>query len=104
MERVHDMTTETGDRQSVRVQITGRVQGVGFRAWAQYNAKDLGLDGWVRNRRDGAVEALFSGPASQVFEMLARCQKGPPLAFVENVATLEHGTTVQPGFRVLPTA
>ena len=98
------MSIENSDQQSVRVRITGRVQGVCFRAWAQDNAKALGLDGWVRNRRDGAVEALFSGPASQVFEMLARCRKGPPAAFVADVAIIEDGATVQPGFRVLPTA
>ena len=98
------MSIENSDRQSVRVRITGRVQGVCFRAWAQDNAKALGLDGWVRNRRDGAVEALFSGPASQVFEMLARCRKGPPAAFVADVAIIEDGATVPPGFRVLPTA
>ena len=98
------MSIENSDRQSLRVRITGRVQGVCFRAWAQDNAKALGLDGWVRNRRDGAVEALFSGPASQVFEMLARCRKGPPAAFVADVAIIEDGATVPPGFRVLPTA
>ena len=98
------MSFENGDRQSVRVRITGRVQGVCYRAWAQDNAKALGLDGWVRNRRDGAVEALFSGPAGQVFEMLARCRKGPPSAFVEDVAIIEDGTTAAPGFRVLPTS
>ena len=98
------MSFENGDRQSVRVRITGRVQGVCYRAWAQDNARALGLDGWVRNRRDGAVEALFSGPAGQVFEMLARCRKGPPSAFVEDVAIIEDGATAQPGFRVLPTS
>lgn len=98
------MSIENSDQQSVRVRITGRVQGVCFRAWAQDNAKALGLDGWVRNRRDGAVEALFSGSASQVFEMLARCRKGPPAAFVADVAIIEDGATVPPGFRVLPTA
>ena len=98
------MSIENSDHQSVRVRITGRVQGVCFRAWAQDNAKALGLDGWVRNRWDGAVDALFSGPASQVFEMLARCRKGPPAAFVADVAIIEDGATVPPGFRVLPTA
>ena len=66
------MSIENSDQRTLRVVITGRVQGVCFRAWAQDNARALGLDGWVRNRRDGAVEALFSGAASQVFEMLAR--------------------------------
>jgi acylphosphatase len=98
------MNSENNNQQSLRVIITGRVQGVCFRVWAQNNARTLGLDGWVRNRRDGAVEALFSGAASQVFEMLARCRKGPPAAFVADVAIVEDGATVPPGFRVLPTA
>ena len=49
---------------AVRVVVTGRVQGVGYRVWAARNAKALGLRGWVRNRRDGAVEALFAGEAA----------------------------------------
>jgi acylphosphatase len=98
------MNTENSDRQSLRVLMTGRVQGVCFRVWAKQNAVALGLDGWVRNRRDGAVEALFSGAASQVFEMLARCRKGPPAAYVADVAIIEDGATVPPGFRILPTA
>ena len=89
---------------TVHVRIEGRVQGVGFRAFVERNALALGLEGWVRNRRDGAVEALFSGSAGQVFEMLARCRKGPPLAFVEDVAIIEEGATAPPGFRVLPTS
>jgi acylphosphatase len=98
------MSIENNEQQSVRVLITGRVQGVCFRVWARDNAMALGLSGWVRNRRDGAVEILFSGAASQVFEMLARCRKGPPAAFVADVAIIEDGATVLPGFRVLPTA
>jgi acylphosphatase len=98
------MSTENSDQRTLRVLITGRVQGVCFRVWAKENAEALGLSGWVRNRRDGAVEALFSGSASQVLEMLARCRKGPPAAFVADVAIIEDGATVPPGFRVLPTA
>ncbi len=98
------MSIENSDRQSLRVRISGRVQGVCFRVWAKQNAEALGLSGWVRNQRDGAVEALFSGSANQVFEMLARCRKGPPAAFVENVAIVDDSTTVPTGFRVLPTA
>ena len=98
------MTQEKANQCAVRVRITGRVQGVCYRAWAQSNAQALGLSGWVRNLRDGAVEALFSGADIQVFEMLARCRKGPPGAFVADVAIIEDGATVPPGFRVLPTA
>jgi acylphosphatase len=98
------MSHEKSDRRTVRVRITGRVQGVCYRAWAQGNAQALGLSGWVRNLHDGAVEALFSGADVQVFEMLARCRKGPPASFVEDVAIVEEGTAAPLGFRVLPTA
>ena len=98
------MSIENTDQRTLRVVITGRVQGVCFRVWAKENAVALGLSGWVRNRRDGAVEVLFSGAATQVYEMLARCRKGPPAAFVEAVAIVEDRATVPSGFRVLPTA
>lgn len=96
------MTQEKANQRAVRVRITGRVQGVCYRAWAHYNAQALGLSGWVRNLRDGAVEALFSGADVQVFEMLARCRKGPRAAFVEDVAIIEEGAATPLGFRVLP--
>jgi acylphosphatase len=67
------------------VTITGRVQGVGYRAWVDYEARAHGLEGWVRNRRDGSVEALFAGPADVVSEMVARCRRGPSSARVEAV-------------------
>ncbi len=96
------MTHEKSNLYAVRVRITGRVQGVCYRAWAQSNAQALGLSGWVRNLHDGAVEALFSGSDVQVFEMLARCRKGPPAACVEEVAIIEEGAAAPFGFRVLP--
>lgn len=70
---------------AARVRITGRVQGVWFRAWTVNVARDLCLDGWVRNRPDGSVEAVFCGPAPQVERMIANCKDGPPAADVENV-------------------
>jgi acylphosphatase len=91
-------------RRAVRVRITGRVQGVYYRGWTEDNALELGLDGWVRNRRDGSVEALFSGPSASVAEMLKRCHDGPPSARVEAVAIIEEGAASSPGFGVLPTA
>ena len=69
----------------VRVVIKGRVQGVGFRYWTQDRARHLSLDGWVRNRPDGDVEALFSGPEAAVREMLAACWRGPNFARVTTV-------------------
>lgn len=92
-----------------RVTIRGRVQGVGYRAWVEHQAVRLGLDGWVRNRRDGSVEALFAGPEDVVAEMMARCRRGPSAAHVDAVAAEQ----AQPdelnlrrsgkGFSVLPT-
>jgi acylphosphatase len=65
--------------------IRGRVQGVGFRAWVEYAAREHGLEGWVRNRRDGAVEAVFTGPSEAVEAMLAACRRGPPGSRVDSV-------------------
>ena len=65
------------------VVVRGRVQGVGFRAWAEHAALCRGLEGWVRNRRDGAVEAVFAGPPAAVAEMIAACGRGPPGALVD---------------------
>ena len=64
------------------VVIRGRVQGVGYRAWTEVAALERGLQGWVRNRRDGAVEALFGGPEDEVAAMIAQCRRGPPGARV----------------------
>ena len=55
-----------------QVTIRGRVQGVGYRAWVEHRAMARDLEGWVRNRRDGSVEALFAGPADVVADMVAR--------------------------------
>ena len=68
-----------------QVTITGRVQGVGYRAWVEHRAVAHNLEGWVRNRRDGSVEALFAGPADVVSEMVARCRRGPSSARVDSV-------------------
>jgi acylphosphatase len=92
------------DRRTVRVLITGRVQGVAYRVWAERAAVALGLRGWVRNRRDGAVEALFSGPRADVDRMLNRCLEGPPAARVREVAVVEEGGAPPPGFAILSTA
>ena len=67
------------------VVIRGRVQGVGYRAWTEYTAVSRGLEGWVRNRRDGSVEAVFAGPAQAVEAMVAACRRGPPGAWVEGL-------------------
>jgi acylphosphatase len=67
----------------VRVRVYGSVQGVGFRYFVREVALSSQLRGWVRNLRDGSVEALFDGPDAEVKRALERCRKGPPLASVE---------------------
>jgi acylphosphatase len=97
------MGTADDPQRSVRVRIEGRVQGVGFRYWVENTANDLGLTGWVRNRRDGSVEALFAGAASSVTEMLERCRHGPPSAHVTAVTVEEESREAPRGFDLLPT-
>lgn len=75
---------------SVHVVISGRVQGVGFRAWTERQAKARGLSGWVCNRRRGTVEAVFAGEADLVEAMLAAARVGPPGARVASVMVSEH--------------
>jgi len=87
-----------------RLRLRGRVQGVGFRAWLVALARSNSLDGWVRNRLDGSVEALLSGPEDAVRDVSNACRRGPPAARVE---TLEEGfaeAPEQPGFAQRPTA
>jgi acylphosphatase len=67
------------------VTIRGRVQGVGYRAWVEQQASAHHLEGWVRNRKDGGVEALFAGPAAVVTGMIASCRRGPASARVDHV-------------------
>jgi acylphosphatase len=73
------------DKVRVQVVIEGRVQGVFFRASTRDEARARGLTGWVRNRPDGRVEALFEGDQRVVENMLAWCHKGPPYAYVDRV-------------------
>ena len=65
------------------VVIRGRVQGVGYRVWMEVAALERRIEGWVRNRRDGSVEAVFGGPEGDVAAMIAECRRGPPGAWVE---------------------
>ncbi len=89
---------------AVRGLIEGRVQGVGFRYWMIERAGGLGLDGWVRNRRDGAVEAVFAGPADAVADMLRHCHDGPAFARVTRVQEWPESGAIGAGFNALPTA
>jgi len=70
---------------ALRVLITGRVQGVGYRNWTRLRASAAGLAGFVRNRADGSVEAVFAGPRHEVDDMVLRCRVGPRGAEVGDV-------------------
>jgi acylphosphatase len=84
----------------VRARISGRVQGVFFRASCAGRARALGLSGWVRNASDGGVEAVFEGEDAGVESMLAWCRRGPPYAEVDRVEVREEAPTGAEGFRV----
>lgn len=88
---------------SVRLRITGRVQGVGYRAWALDTARRLGLRGWVRNRADGSVEALVIGEEDSVATMVEACREGPVAACVAEVAVSETEEDGSIGFSPKPT-
>lgn len=88
--------------QTVRIVLSGRVQGVGFRAWTERRARELGLSGWVRNLRDGTVEALFHGPTDVVQEMIGHCRRGPARARVEVLERYEEQEAPSPGFQIRP--
>ncbi len=74
-------------REAVRLRISGRVQGVGYRDWMTAEAQALGLDGWVRNLRDGSVEATVAGSPDAIAAMIAACRLGPRLAAVTAIDT-----------------
>ncbi|MEX0693720.1 MAG: acylphosphatase [Rhodospirillales bacterium] len=88
---------------TVHVRVTGRVQGVWFRGWTVKEADRLGITGWVRNRRDGSVEAVFSGNEDDVETMLKLCRKGPPLARVDALTSREIDAGPFSGFEKCPT-
>jgi acylphosphatase len=89
---------------ALRVRIQGRVQGVYYRGWTVEEATARGLRGWVRNRADGAVEALFIGPEAAVRDMVRACRRGPPLAAVVRIEEYLEGDDGSVGFRQVPTA
>ena len=89
------------DRVTVAARVTGRVQGVWFRAWTVEQARALGLDGWVRNEPDGAVRVLISGPAAAVGRLVKALEQGPPAARVVKVETEASAESVEAGFRVV---
>ncbi len=92
---------------SLRLRIAGRVQGVGYRDFVRGEADARGLKGWVRNRRDGTVEAVVSGAAGAVDELIAACWRGPPGARVADIqieSAPPDSELPAAGFAIRPTA
>ena len=90
-------------RLSIKARIHGRVQGVWYRNWVERTASDLGINGWVRNRLDGSVEALFIGESSTIDEMITACHDGPPSARVDAIDTVTAQGIAPSRFDVKPT-
>jgi acylphosphatase len=87
-----------------RLVISGRVQGVGFRAWMAEKAGALGVSGWVRNRVDGTIEALVAGDVAAVEELARLCRRGPRMAEVVSIDEEMADPPDQPGFHQGPMA
>jgi acylphosphatase len=87
-------------KQAVHVFVSGMVQGVFYRSWAEDTARELGLSGWVRNLPDGRVEAVFEGQKSRVDRMVGLCRKGPPHAKVDKVEVRKERVRGFAGFQV----
>ena len=89
------------------LRVSGRVQGVGYRDSLRTQARSLGVSGWVRNRRDGTVEAVVQGNAEAVDQLIAWARRGPPAARVQGVDVVEAAGELArryDGFDWLPTA
>jgi acylphosphatase len=86
-----------------RLVITGHVQNVFYRDWFTEQAEALGLDGWVRNRADGSVEAIIQGPSEMVDTIIDRARQGSPASRVDAVAVEEVGGLILAGFEQRPT-
>ncbi|MFT4891707.1 MAG: acylphosphatase [Halobacteriales archaeon] len=89
------------DRVRAHVFVSGRVQGVFYRANTRDTARDLGIDGWVQNLDDGRVEAIFEGPENRVEEMIDWCHEGSPSARVEDVEVEYEDPQGEDGFRIV---
>jgi acylphosphatase len=90
------------DITTLRLRIEGFVQAVGYRYFAMGEARKLGIDGWIRNRSDGTVEALASGKTKAVEDFVAACMRGPPGARVSNVDLHTADAPAERGFHRRP--
>ena len=90
-------------RSAIHVIVEGRVQGVGYRAFVEHEARLRGLRGWVRNRSDGSVEAVFAGEEEEIQSMIVACHRGPRMANVRAVRTDAHPPGDWKAFEVWPT-
>ncbi|MFO1127056.1 MAG: acylphosphatase [Rhodospirillales bacterium] len=97
------MSQDEQPRKAMQVRVEGRVQGVWFRGWVVQEAVRRGLQGWVRNRSDGSVEALFAGPPLTVDEMVELCRQGPPAARVLRLTAVAGADPGRSGFHALAT-
>lgn len=88
---------------AVRIRIHGQVQGVFFRVWTKEQADKRGVMGWVRNRLDGDVEALFAGDEGAVDALISVCREGPPHAVVDEVKVEDAQGITTAGFEIKPT-
>jgi acylphosphatase len=87
---------------SVRLIVTGRVQGVGYRIWAERAASALGIRSWVRNRADGSVELVATGDDDAVAKLIEACRGGPRHAVVSSVAISDAENDGSAGFSARP--
>ena len=94
----------TPARRTVHLIVAGRVQGVWYRGWTVDQARARALDGWVRNLRDGTVEAVLSGMPDDVAAVIEACRNGPRAARVERIDITEQAEPPGPGFHQLPSA
>ena len=91
------------DERSVSLIVTGKVQGVGYRIWAERAATALGIRGWVRNRSDGSVELVATGTESAVGALIEACRDGPRGATVTDIAITDVADDSSQGFSTRPT-
>ena len=89
---------------TVRLIITGRVQGVGYRIWAERTASALGIRGWVRNRSDGSVELQATGADDAVAKLIEACSEGPRAAMVTDISVSDAEDDGSTGFSARPSA